>query len=280
MPINIKIKGFFIRYSLLLKKYRINYIFKCKRIGIVWSSAGFPDVLTRHMMFEGMYQEDVLVALRHIIKLGDTVFDVGGHHGLMAIISSFAAGPQGRVITFEPNPHAREYLKQHISINGISNVEVQPVALTDKDGIMPFFVQSGDVTWNSSIIKDFASSDENAGSIMIKAMTLDGFTNNTGYIPKVIKIDVEGAEFLVLRGALETIRKHRPAVIMEFNPASAAAAKTSINDIVECFKELSYKLLVLEPSFFGYYAFNRQVVFDENRHSYGEKLCNVICLPS
>src|SRR5262249_44153679 len=85
-------KPIFIKYSLLLKKQSFNFIFKSSRIGIFWTSSAFPDLLTRHMMFEGMYQQDVLVALRELIKDGDTVFDVGGHHGLMAIISSIATG--------------------------------------------------------------------------------------------------------------------------------------------------------------------------------------------
>src|SRR6267142_1795298 len=80
-------KHIFITNSLLLKEHRFNFIFNSSRAGVLWTASAFPDLLTRHMMFEGMYQQDVLVALRELIKNGDTIFDIGGHHGLMAIIS-------------------------------------------------------------------------------------------------------------------------------------------------------------------------------------------------
>src|SRR6202022_72894 len=86
---------------------RPSFSFYSRQLAIRWSSAGFPDLLTRHMLFEGMYQQDVLLALRNLVHPGDCVLDVGGHHGLMAVIAAKAAGPQGLVVSFEPNPTAR-----------------------------------------------------------------------------------------------------------------------------------------------------------------------------
>ncbi|MCP4369697.1 MAG: hypothetical protein GY797_16530, partial [Deltaproteobacteria bacterium] len=75
IPINRKKAGLFIKLSVILKKYRFTFTFRCRRLGILWSASAFPDLLTRSMMFGGMYQEDVLIALRNLVKPGDVVFD-------------------------------------------------------------------------------------------------------------------------------------------------------------------------------------------------------------
>src|SRR5262245_42562539 len=118
-------KAIFVEHSLVLKEHRFSFVFESNEAGILWTASAFPDLLTRHMIFEGMYQEDVLVALRALVKDGDTVFDVGGHHGLMALVSSVAAGTMGKVVTFEPNPHARRQLETHLTINKVHNVVVE-----------------------------------------------------------------------------------------------------------------------------------------------------------
>jgi hypothetical protein len=139
-------KHIFITNSLLLKGHRFNFIFNSSRAGVLWTASAFPDLLTRHMMFEGMYQQDVQVALRELIKNGDTVFDIGGHHGLMAIISAIASGKNGKVITFEPNPYARQYLGNHLVLNKLHNIIVEDIALSNKDGMVEFYIQKGEVT--------------------------------------------------------------------------------------------------------------------------------------
>ena len=101
----------FVQYSLALRDRRFSFKFRSRQVDLFWTATAFPDLLTRHMLFEGLFQEDVLLALGSHIDRGDVVIDVGGHHGLMAIVSARATGDNGRVITFEPNPDAREHLE-------------------------------------------------------------------------------------------------------------------------------------------------------------------------
>jgi FkbM family methyltransferase len=230
------------------------------------------------MMFEGMYQQDVLIALRTLVKDGDTVFDVGGHHGLMALVSSAAAGTRGKVVTFEPNPYARQQLETHLALNKAHNVVVEPTALSDRNDTVSFYVQTGNVTWNSTIVKKFANFDSGE-SIVISAVTLDDYVARTRTVPDVIKIDVEGSEFLVLEGAKKTLRAYRPVLIMEFNPASAAAAGHAISDYVRFLEDETYCLSVLKKDLLGYHDISVQEPFDEARHTADDNLVNVICVP-
>lgn len=275
-------KAFFVERSQRLRRYLLTFDFRCRRIGVTWSAAAFPDLLTRHMLFEGLYQEDVLYALRALAREGDTVLDVGGHHGLMAIVSGLAVGRSGRVVSFEPSPDARGYLRRHVELNKLPNVTVEDLALSDRDGTASFFAQTGDVSWNSTLVKEFADFENSRNmvrfeQIEVRTTTLDGWVAASGCVPNLIKIDTEGSEFLVLKGALATIRQHRPTLIMEFNPESARFARTSIGEVVELLKGLSYKLyaLAVDPC----YTSLPPQPFDEMQHAGGPVLINVVATP-
>src|SRR5262245_9066449 len=231
------------------------------------------------MLFEGAYQQEVLVALEAILRPGDTFVDCGGHHGLMAIVAARAVGPRGRVISFEPNPASRRLFEEGCSLNGVRNVLVEGCALGDTIGSTKFYLQSGHVSWNSSLFPEFASQSgrDAIEEIDVALTTLDAYLSD-GPAPTMIKIDAEGSEFLILRGAREVLREYRPVLSMEFNPESARAAHATVAEVQEFLESLGYRLVVLEPSRAGSFDFRRRSSFDVERHCV-ERLANVICLP-
>lgn len=282
-PLN-KRKESFVKHALLLGHRRFDFTFRCWRSGLIWSARGFPDLLTRYMLFEGHYQPEVLAALRGLVQPGDTVFDVGGHHGLMAIVAAKAAGPTGRVITFEPNELARERMAEHLALNRIENVLVETIALDAEDGERSFFIQTGVVSWNSSFFDQFVQKN-NAQRPMnavierrVRTMRLDTYVQETGRVPDVIKIDTEGADFLVLAGARETIATHRPKLVLELNQTSAEFAGTSLDAFIDFLDEHGYEIHVLVPNRLGFYSFDRRVPYEREKH-YRDWEFNVVCLP-
>jgi len=276
-PVNV-LKTGFVTHSLLLAGRRFDFAFETNT-GLRWTASAFPDLLTRHLMFEGTYQQDVLVALTALIRPGDTVFDVGGHHGLMAAVSGVAAGDGGCVVTFEPNPYARRSLVANLAMNEVHNVIVEELAVTDDDGTHAFHIQKGDVTWNSSLVGEAGRNERFEETIVVPTSSLDAYVERTGRVPSVIKIDAEGAEFLVLRGAEQTLRRHRPILIMEFDPGAAREAGRTVRDYVDYLEAESYTLTVLRRDRRGYYHFELQEPFDEARHATEERLANVVCRP-
>ena len=279
IPVDWK-KEFFVWRSVLLRRWKFDFNFYSAPAGLKWSAAGFPDLLTRTMLFKGVYQPEVVAALRGLIRPGDTVFDVGGHHGLMALVAVKAAGETGKVVTFEPNPAARELIQRHAELNDVSTLRTEPLALSDTAGLTKFYVQKGDITWNSTLYLDFmAMEDRQFDPIEVETMQLDRYVEITGLIPNVIKLDAEGAEFVILRGAKATIEKYRPAFTMEFNPASAVAAQSSIGGIGAWLTSLGYRILVLRRGKHGSYSIDDSETFEEARHCAGT-FCNVVCVPS
>jgi FkbM family methyltransferase len=260
---------------------RPSFPFYSRQLATRWSSAGFPDLLTRHMLFEGMYQQDVLLTLRNLVHPGDCVVDVGGHHGLMAVVAAKAAGPQGLVVSFEPNPTARRIFLENCKLNGVPNIRLEPLALSDGNGHAKFYIQKGAVSWNSSFFDNFASQHgrDEIEQIEVNMTTLDAYATDQALKPAFIKIDAEGSEFLILRGAMKTIQKHNPFISMEFNPESARTANTSVEEMQKVLENEGYRLVVLRRLRTGCYRFDRQEPFQPDKHC-ADELCNVLCIPS
>jgi FkbM family methyltransferase len=274
-------KIFLVHRSSSLRAYQFKFDFYCRRPRLRWSASAFPDLLTRHMLFEGTYDDEVVTALKNLIRPGDTVYDIGGHHGLMTVIAARSTGPTGVVVTFEPNPHARQQIRRHTALNRVMNVILEDIALSDEGGEASFFVQAGDVSWNSTLIDGYVEDQDNrfVECITVKTKTLDEYVAETHYAPRLIKIDTEGSEIRILKGAESTIANHRPIVIMEMNPVAAHAARTTISDYTGFWGERSYRLGVLGTNVLGRYTFGDLEPFDEFKHTSTRGYANVICIP-
>lgn len=283
IPVNrSKIQGPIVDKAAAFRNVPLDYSFNARRAGVKWSTEAFPDILTRHMMVEGMYQQDVLVAMKALVRPGDTVFDIGGHHGLMAVVGAKATGPKGKVLTFEPNPESRERIRQHVALNELHNVAVENIAISNCNGEATFYCQSGDVSWNSTLVEEFAHAEDgenrSINSITVKTETLDDYVQRTGNKPDVIKIDTEGSEFLALMGAKKTVAEHKPALVVEFNPSAAESAHTSVGDYVKFLQDLGYDLQVPTRNVLGFYSFKKPENFSEEKHA-KKFLTNVVCIP-
>jgi len=149
----------------------------------------------------------------------------------------------------------------------------------DCEGAIDFYPQSGDVTWNSSFVREFVDARHKVESISVDCTTIDGYVRKTGLVPSFIKIDTEGTELEVLKGAAATIEAHKPILVLEFNPKSAARAGTSIAGITKYLEDLSYSLKVITPTKWGKYRIRNEEPFRVEIHTVGD-LVNVICVPT
>jgi FkbM family methyltransferase len=168
--------------------------------------------LTRLSFPLGTYQRDVLKAMRSHVVAGTTVYDVGAHMGYFALVLSRLVGPEGHVIAFEPDPHNLEALNANLATNGILNVTVAAAAVADQSAEVSF------ATFPFSSVSHIADgrTPADARRITVTAVTLDSCVYEDGHLPpSFMKIDVEGAEARVLRGAKRILREAAPVVIAE-----------------------------------------------------------------
>jgi len=158
-----------------------------------------------HGCWVGSYEYKKQQALRRVIAPGDVVYDLGANVGYYTLLASVLVGDRGHVYSFEPLPTNVAVLKRHIAMNQIHNCTVLEVAVASTDGEARFDPSArGDLAHFSS-----------QGSETVRTASLDSLLEHAALRPpRVMKIDIEGAEFDALRGAARTIETHRPTILL------------------------------------------------------------------
>lgn len=187
-------------------------------------------------------QERELAFVTAKLKPGDLFIDVGANIGLYSVAASRVVGPTGTVIACEPSTAAFDYLCRNAAATTNGNIECRRVAVTERAGQAILF-EYPDKTRNS-----LGEGDGSTSSQRVKTTTLDTIVFSECDIKtpvSMIKIDVEGAEALVLRGASRVLREHSPVVIFEINPEAAAALKLEADAAVRLLSEAGYTIFHL-----------------------------------
>lgn len=167
--------------------------------------------ITPWLIMAGHWEPRTARAAERILKAGMTAIDVGANVGFYTIRWGALVGRTGRVIAFEPNPDSYAYCRENILLNGLHNsVEVRPVALSDHAGFATLYSDPGAQAQASLFNKTGTISAD------VPVSTLDEQCSDI--VANLIKIDVEGLEPNVLKGA-QGILKRSPAcaVLLETN---------------------------------------------------------------
>jgi len=184
------------------------------------------ESLQRDFLF-GLYDQHELRLVRRLLAGGGDFVDVGAHVGMYAIAAAACLGDRGRVLACEPNPEARARLVENVALNGCTNVVVSAVAISDRPGEALLHVpQTPDPSFSSLGEGRFAEGEP----VRVATATLDAEVEAARLTPALVKIDVEGAELAVLAGGRRTL-EHRPALLVEVGPASAAAVEAELSSL-------------------------------------------------
>ncbi len=139
------------------------------------------------------------------LKKGQVVYDVGANVGFYSLLAACCVGSSGRVFAFEPVPENLVYLRRHVALNALAQVMVHPFAVSDAAVSLRFTRGENRSTGHLTI----------DGDLEVRGITLDDFVFSGGNPPPhIIKIDVEGAELAVLRGAQRVLETHRPLLFL------------------------------------------------------------------
>ncbi|MHB8383582.1 MAG: FkbM family methyltransferase [Candidatus Binataceae bacterium] len=172
---------------------------------VCWSSEAY-------FMLGSHYESDAQRILMGILRPGDTVYDIGGHAGYMALLFSALVGPIGRVFTFEPSPVNFPRVQANIEANGPSNITAVNVAASDHEGVALIDERSSE----SKIVGTNDDSDHRFSRI--QTMRLDDFAFRDGNpVPTFLKIDIEGHAGLALEGMRQILEVARPKIICELH---------------------------------------------------------------
>ena len=144
---------------------------------------------------------------------GSTVYDVGGYIGLYALAFARAVGAEGHVITFEPSPYNYAELVANVQLNGFSNVRMFQYGINDTPG-EAWFVRDPVSPARSHIV----NATTQARKLKVQLESLDHIQQREQLpVPDFIKVDVEGHEHAVFKGAERLIKQHSPELLIELH---------------------------------------------------------------
>lgn len=161
---------------------------------------------------------------------GLRVVDIGAFEGLMTL--GFARKGASRIWAFEPARRNRKVLTRNIAANRLQNVTVFDVALADAPG---------ESTLSYDSVRPSKAS-LGPGTERVRVATLDEFSLD----PDLIKIDVEGFELPVLQGAVETLRRHRPKIVLELHGHTVELKKSKTHGILDFLQAQGYHATHIE----------------------------------
>jgi FkbM family methyltransferase len=170
------------------------------------------------------------------------VIDVGAHIGLVSLPMASVISPAGVVIAFEPAARNRHYLERHLALNGLSGrvrIEASLVGESESDAVQ--FFEMEQVTGMHTIVP--GALRNGARPTFRPQTTLDAYCARHGLVPEVMKIDVEGAELRVLRGARAVLQQCRPLIVLSVHPRHLGLLDETTEALAHLLHALAYDCL-------------------------------------
>jgi FkbM family methyltransferase len=157
-----------------------------------------------HRCWLGYFEYDKQRLISSMVRPGGVFYDIGANVGFYTLLASKLIG-SGQVVAFEPAPRNLFYLKRHLELNRVGNVEAMELAVSDKDGTANFEVEE----------TGFMGHLSGGEGITVSTASLDSLIEQGKLpAPNCIKMDIEGAEFQALRGARRTFERHHPILFL------------------------------------------------------------------
>lgn len=179
------------------------------------------DLIHQSIYLRGSWEPGTWEEMKELLPEGGTFIDVGAHHGYYSLKAARAMGPSGSVISIEPNPSAIARLETNRELSGLNDqITIVPVAVSDTAGTLDLFVNEAVNTGASSLSAENARSgayeEGQLHSVPVPVARLDDILAGQN-VQRVdlIKMDIEGAEFLALNGARQILEEFHPALILE-----------------------------------------------------------------
>ncbi len=216
MPSSVKLR--LVRLQPLMQfLYRPGRIIAIQtKVGVIhWK----VDHLTSQRHILATYEPYMQDALSEYVRSSDVVYDVGAHAGFHSLILGHLVGPGGHVVAFEPYAPNRASLEEQVRLNPELPITVLSHGLSSSEGQVGFNTSAGNSQGRIS----------EQGTGLIEVRTIDSLVRSASIPPpRLLKIDVEGHEADVVRGAREAIERYRPIFVIDYNDDTTLAQVAAV----------------------------------------------------
>jgi FkbM family methyltransferase len=186
------------------------------------------------LLFMHEYEPTTTEVFKEYAKEGSTVIDIGANIGYFTLLAAQCVGGKGKVVAIEPEEMNAKDLCANVALNGFTNVEIVKAAVSNKPGIAKLNVSAGESGEHSLVIP---KSRKYAMTQDVKLITIDDL-----YIRNIslIKIDTEGHEYEVIEGAIKTLQKYYPPLIIEIWPEGLNTSGHSVEEFGTLINSIGY----------------------------------------
>jgi len=193
------------------------------------------------LLLRGIYEPGMTRLLKRLVQRGMLVVDVGAHCGYMTMIAAHGVGASGLVYALEPAPAMFDLLDRNVRLNELRNVVALPYAASSTAGAVSFYLDRRSTTrpsFSAENLREFGS------EIRVHTLRLDDILD--GRDCDLLKIDTQGAELLVVDGALDTLERSDAIVLCEFWPAGLRNVGSDPNTLLQRFADLGYQFALVD----------------------------------
>jgi len=184
-----------------------------------------------HGYWLGSYEFNKRLAFEHEVTPGTVLYDIGANVGYFSLLAAVLVGAKGKVFAFEPFPRNVAFLRKHIALNGLKNIQVIEAAVSNHSGEAAFKLGMSDSMGHLG----------ESGDINVRLVCLDEWLATGKLVPPdFIKIDVEGAEYEVVSGAQQLLSQYRPILFLDTHQREAHHATIAL------LENLGYQFEVLD----------------------------------
>jgi FkbM family methyltransferase len=215
-----------------------------------------------------IYEQETTLFFRNYLKKGDTVYDIGANIGYFTLEFARLIGTTGKVLCFEPHPEIFEVLTNNVRRNGYKNIRLHNVACSESNSKQRLYFSSEN-EGNHKIIENEKSSQ----SVDIQAVRLDSII--TLNPPSLIKMDIEGAELLALKGIGDDfLAKSKVDFVIEYHPYEMSFFGVEGVELLDFFSHHGYKFRNLAYDNFPIIS-KEEILANYRKEDYG--ITNLFC---
>ena len=231
------------RYGIVRKLCRfLSYNLKPDWVEIEGEKMYLDEVDALCLSINGIHEKLVTNLIKKEIHSGDVVLDIGAHIGYYTLQFANLVGSTGKVYAFEPEPKNFELLKKNVQINKHDNVVLIQKIVSDKVGIVEFFISKFD-----SIGNKLFKSDESGSSIKVGSTTLDEYFKDLKKKIDFIKMDIQGGEGKATLGMKNLLKENKNLkIIQQWAPEPLKQNHTNPEDHLKFLQHIGYKFYEID----------------------------------
>jgi FkbM family methyltransferase len=204
----------------------------------IWLDLDIDDWIQQNLYFLDEYEEREKRFVEQYLKEGDVFVDLGSNIGLYSLVASRVVGAQGKVYAFEPGRESFAALSHHIELNQAKNITAEKMAVADSEGLMTLHIDEMDHNKGGASAYPAQYSQRET----VTTTSLDAYFARKGITSvALVKMDIEGGEYLALKGMSGILKIYKPALLLELDPEILGRTPYRQAEIEGFLQDLGYK---------------------------------------